>query len=82
MQAIFVAHGPFSTTTKAHLQRRLPSADTLSRSLDGWHSVSDEAYVMSTFRNVEIYNLVIKLLGIKSYAARNNGTIGFWDKYL
>ena len=82
MQAIFVAHGPFSTTTKAHLQRRLPSDDTLSRSLDGWHSVSDEAYVMSTFRNVEIYNLVIKLLGIKSYAARNNGTIGFWDKYL
>jgi hypothetical protein len=75
MQAIFVAHGPFSISTKAHLQRR-------SRSLDGWHSVSDDAYVMSTFPNVEIYNLVIKLLGVSSFAARNNGTVGFWDQYL
>jgi len=82
MQAIFVAHGPFSTTTKVHLQRRLLSADILSRSLDGWHSISDDTYVMSPFRNVEIYNLLIKLLGIDSYAAGNNGTIGFWDQYL
>jgi len=75
MQAIFVAHGPFSISTKAHLRRR-------SRSLDGWHSVSDDTYVMSTFPNVEIYNLVIKLLGVSSFAARNNGTVGFWDQYL
>lgn len=79
MQAIFVAHGPFSTTTKVHLQRR---ADILPRSLDGWHSITDDTYVMSSFRNVEIYNLVIKLLGINSYAAGNNGTVGFWDQYL
>ena len=82
MQAIFVAHGPFSTSTKAHLQRRLLSADILSRSLDGWHSVSDDTFVMSTFPNVEIYNLVIKLLGVESYAAENNGTVGFWEQYL
>ena len=81
MQAVFVAHGPFSTTTKVHLQKRLPSAD-IPRSLDGWHSISDDAFVMSTFPNVEIYNLVIKLLGINSYAAENNGTVGFWDQYL
>jgi len=82
MQAIFVAHGPFSTTTKAHLQTRFNSVHTLPRSLDGWHSISDNAFVMSPFPNVEIYNLVIKLLGISSYAASNNGTVGFWDQYL
>ena len=82
MQAIFVAHGPFSVATKAHLQRRLLSAYTSSRSLDGWHSVSDDTFVMSTFPCVEIYNLVIKLLGVSSHAAKNNGTVGFWDQYL
>jgi hypothetical protein len=78
MQAIFVAHGPFSISTKAHLQRRLLSP----YSLDGWHSISNDTFVMSTFPNVEIYNLVIRLLGVSSYAARNNGTVGFWDQYL
>lgn len=82
MQAIFVAHGPFSISTKAHLYRRSNSIHTHSRSLDGWHSISDDTYIMSPFPNVEIYNLVIKLLGISSYAARNNGTVGFWDQYL
>lgn len=82
MQAIFVAHGPFSMSTKAHLQRRLYSTDTFSRSLNGWHSISDDAFVMSPFPNVEIYNLVLKLLGISSHAASNNGTVGFWDQYL
>ena len=82
MQAIFVAHGPFSTNAKVHFQRRLLSADIFSRSLEGWHSISEDTYVMSSFRNVEIYNLVIKLLGINSHAAGNNGTVGFWDQYL
>jgi len=82
MQAIFVAHGPFSIDTKTHLQRRLHSFHTLPRSLDGWHSTSDDTFVMSPFPNVEIYNLIIKLLGVSSYAARNNGTVGFWDQYL
>ena len=37
---------------------------------------------MQRFQNVEVYNLVIKLLGIDAYAASNNGTVGFWDRYL
>jgi len=31
---------------------------------------------------VEIYNLVMSLLGIGDYAASTNGTTGFWDGYL
>ena len=37
---------------------------------------------MERFENVEVYNLVLKLLGIADYAAGNNGTVGFWDNYL
>lgn len=81
MHAMFVAHGPFShdakLTANAHLRR---SASPLS---EGWHSTSSDAYVMDTFQNVEIYNLVLKLLGVGSkWSAPNNGTSGFWDRYL
>lgn len=83
MHAMFVAHGPFSTTVKAQHQRR---SQVLSRALSnpnkGWHSTADDTYVTDSFRNVEIYNLVIKLLGIEEYAANTNGTHGFWDQYL
>ncbi|KJA21220.1 hypothetical protein HYPSUDRAFT_141108 [Hypholoma sublateritium FD-334 SS-4] len=78
MQAMFVAHGPFSTDVKAQHQNRALS----SRATTGWHSTADDTYVMETFQNVEIYNLVMKLLGISHYAANNNGTTGFWDQYL
>jgi len=76
MHAIFVAHGPFSAVTKAVHQSR-----SLSHSNKGWHSTSDDTYVMNGFQNVEIYNLVIKLLGIRNDAAPTNGTEGFWDLY-
>jgi hypothetical protein len=83
MHAIFVAHGPFSTTTKALHQRSdsplLPRF--LSRQNNGWHSTSDNTYVMNGFQNVEIYNLVMKLLAIDDNAAMTNGTNGFWDQY-
>lgn len=36
---------------------------------------------MSTFPNVEIYGLIMKLLDIESFSTRNNGTAGFWDIY-
>lgn len=77
MQAMFIAHGPFTTDMKASVkgqQQGKPNPD--------WHSTSDDAYIMERFQNVEVYNLVMKLLGIGSYAAPNNGTVGFWDKYL
>lgn len=37
---------------------------------------------MQPFANVEIYNLVMKLLGISDKAAPTNGTVGFWDQYI
>jgi len=83
MYAMFVAHGPFSAVSKAIHQSR--SRNIISRSLSrpnkGWHSISDDTYVMNGFQNVEIYNLVMKLLGIEDKAAPTNGTDSFWDLY-
>jgi hypothetical protein len=83
MHAMFVAHGPFSSVVKAiqqsdesRLFRRF-----LSRPNKGWHSTSNDTYVMDTFQNVEIYNLMMKLVGISDRAALTNGTEGFWDKF-
>jgi hypothetical protein len=85
MRAMFVAHGPFSAAMKALHQsqsRRSPSfSGLLGNPNNGWHSTSDDTYVMDGFRNVEIYGLVMKLLGISNYSASNNGTKGFWDRY-
>ncbi|KAK0487700.1 alkaline-phosphatase-like protein [Armillaria novae-zelandiae] len=80
MHAMFVAHGPFSAVVKALHHGRSLSARFLSRPNKGWHSTSDDTYVMNTFQNVEVYNLVMKLLGIEQHAY-TNGTVGFWDKY-
>ena len=73
MHAIFIAHGPFSHGAKLYSPDTQPSA---------WHSVTDGAYVMPGFANVEFYNLVVRLLGIEAWAAPNYGTPGFWDKYV
>lgn len=78
MHAMFVAHGPFSHDAKlgahAHPRRAAPM---------GWHSTSEDAYIIDTFQNVEIYNLVLKLLGVEEkWTAPNNGTRGFWDRYI
>lgn len=83
MQAMFVAHGPFSAVAKAQHTRRSTGlgARWLNDANKGWHSTSDDTYIMDRFQNVEIYNLVTKLLGIEQYAAPTNGTAGFWDKY-
>lgn len=79
MHAMFVAHGPFTAVVKTLHQGRSLSA-RVSKD-EGWHSTSDDAYVMKRFANVEIYNLVIRLLGIEHVAAKTNGTVGFWDQY-
>ncbi|KAG6377012.1 alkaline-phosphatase-like protein [Boletus reticuloceps] len=73
MQAIFVVHGPFSHGAKLY------STDTQT---SAWHSVIDGTYIIPGFANVELYNLVMRLLGIEAWAASNNGTTGFWDKYV
>ncbi|CAA7262984.1 unnamed protein product [Cyclocybe aegerita] len=82
MQAMFVAHGPFSVKAKAQYQRRSQDSRLVARTKKGWHSTSHDTYIMQPFRNVEIYNLVMKLLGISDKAAPTNGTIGYWDQYL
>ena len=85
---MFVAHGPFAAVVKAVHVDRVSSALASNASLledtsltDGWHSISGDAYVMETFENVQVYNLMMKLLGIEDHAAPTNGTKGFWDKY-
>lgn len=82
---MFVAHGPFSAVAKAvHQSRRslLPSTlGSLWNKNAGWHSTADDTYVMDGFENVQLYGLVMKLLGIEEHAASTNGTKGFWDRY-
>ncbi|EIW74717.1 Phosphodiest-domain-containing protein [Coniophora puteana RWD-64-598 SS2] len=75
MHAMFVAHGPFSFDAKA--------TSLSSRSAEAWHSVQDDAYVMPGFPNVEIYNLIMRLLDVDEQRwAPTNGTDAFWDAYL
>ncbi|KAI6016235.1 nucleotide pyrophosphatase [Pisolithus marmoratus] len=86
MRAIFVAHGPFSTDAKG-IASRAPSlgASETVRAEDGevnaWHSIAADEHIMKGFQNVEIYNLVMRLLGVDDVAS-TNGTVGFWDTYL
>ena len=77
MRAIFIAHGPFSDDVKAlHHQSWIPNNNK------GCRSTADDVYVMDEFQNVEVYNLVMKLLGVpKDIRAKTNGTVGFWDRY-
>ncbi|KAH9933195.1 Phosphodiest-domain-containing protein [Epithele typhae] len=85
MHAMFVAHGPFAAVVKAveadRANATAAATGTLPRPNKGWHSTSDDAYVMETFENVEVYNLMMKLIGIEDHAAPTNGTKGFWDQY-
>lgn len=70
MHAIFVAHGPFSQGAKAAVFAREES--------DG-----KGEYVMPGFQNVEIYNLVMRLLGLDATdTVITNGTTGFWDAFV
>lgn len=73
MHATFVAHGPFSHGAK------LTAVDTQS---SAWHSVTDGTYIIPGFANVELYNLIMRLLNIEAWAAPSNGTVGFWNKYV
>lgn len=83
MHAMFVAHGPFSAVARAVQQSDAHALwkRLLGRPNKGWHSTNDDTYVMDTFQNVEIYNLMMRLVGIGDRAAPTNGTKGFWDKY-
>ncbi|KAF7364928.1 Phosphodiest-domain-containing protein [Mycena venus] len=81
MHAMFVAHGPFSSVVKVlHQGRSGLVRRLLSRPNKGWHSTSDDTYVMDKFENVQIYSLVMRLLGVDNVAP-TNGSAAFWDKY-
>lgn len=74
MRAMFVAHGPFSHGAKLyHSPDIQPSA---------WHSVANGTYIIPGFANVELYNLIMRLLDIEVWAVPTNGTASFWDKYV
>ena len=86
MHAMFVAHGPFSTNVKDIHSKRESSPSLFRREPKmkapmGWHSIDNSAYVMEEFENVQVYGLVMKLLGLENWSASNNATKGFWDKY-
>lgn len=68
MHAIFIGHGPFADKVR--------QSSMLSSSSRGTST-------MPGFSNLEIYDLVTRLLGIPAgMRAPHNGTRGFWDQYL
>lgn len=72
---------PFANNLKTTARRRSPAPPTTSASASA--SLVEQTTIIPGFDNLEIYNLVIRLLGIpESGRAKNNGTEGFWDKYL
>ncbi|THG95374.1 hypothetical protein EW145_g7971 [Phellinidium pouzarii] len=84
MRAMFVAHGPFATNVKDVNSKRSAAPTLFSRAAkrdsSGWHSIEGSTYVMDGFENVQVYGLVMKLLGLEDWSASNNATKGFWDK--
>jgi len=85
MHAIFVAHGPFASEINAashthRLSRIMRGSPPCPNSAMNW--TQGGPHVLDGFQNVEIYNLIVTLLGISDKAAPNNGTEGFWDCYL
>jgi hypothetical protein len=81
MRAIFIAHGPFADAIKSQ-QKKKRNLQAQERG-DGVEPEEDLSTVIDPFDNIEIYNLVAKLLGIeKTKRAPNNGTNEFWERYL
>ncbi|TEB04105.1 hypothetical protein FA13DRAFT_1750644 [Coprinellus micaceus] len=66
MHAMFVAHGPFSHDAKLTASTRLRRS--ASPLSEGWHSTSNDATSWTPSRT--------------KWSAPNNGTSGFWDRYL
>lgn len=86
MDAMFVADGPFAAQASAQIRRR-SSPSLLQRTLSvvsprlAAKVQTEDAQIIEGFPNVELNNLLLKLLGLEGLAAPNNGTDGFWDKY-
>ncbi|KAK4684949.1 hypothetical protein P7C73_g5211, partial [Tremellales sp. Uapishka_1] len=66
MQGIFLAQGTFVDKLKA--KANIPRAKR------------EDILVLESFANLEIFGLVMKLMGLDKVAPTHNGTVGFWDQ--
>jgi hypothetical protein len=66
MRAVFISQGPFAKSVRERFQEE---------------SDRSQEYVFPAFQSVELYNLVVQLLGIDKWASETNGTEGFWDRW-
>lgn len=66
MRAVFISEGPFADSVRKQFQKEIGRT---------------QGCVLPPFQNVELYNLVARLLGIDKWAPETNGTKGFWDRW-
>lgn len=80
MRAVFVADGPFANGAKTLMRKR---ASIWSRVISALlpKAPTADPQIIPGFPNVELNNLVLKILGLEKLAPPNNGTVGFWDQY-
>jgi len=87
MRATFVADGPFAAKAKRRALESMPrwrralhlvAPRIVSLNVEGWL----DTRIIDPFPNVELNGLVLKILGLHDSAPENNGTVGFWDKYM
>jgi hypothetical protein len=87
MRAMFVADGPFAAKAKSRALESVPrwrralhciAPRIVPLKVEGWL----DTRIIDPFPNVELNGLVLKILGLQDSAPRNNGTVGFWDKYM
>lgn len=87
MRAMFVADGPFATKAKRRALESMPrwrralhhvAPRIVPPNVEGWLRTR----IIDPFPNVELNGLVLKILGLQDSAPGNNGTVGFWDKYI
>ena len=87
MRAMFVADGPFAAKAKRRALESIPrwrralhhvAPRIVQRKVRGWL----DTRIIDPFPNIELNGLVLKILGLQDLAPGNNGTVGFWDKYL
>ncbi|QRV80871.1 pyrophosphatase/phosphodiesterase [Ceratobasidium sp. AG-Ba] len=93
MRAMFIASGPFTDRVRAKVfSDTSPIPGRFSRSTPAIHSKppiyvpprgggKNGPVLIEHFENVQVYSLVMRLLGIQQYSAQTNGTAGYWDTW-
>lgn len=84
MRAVFIASGPFTDRVRAQVSSR-PSRFSRVKTMAAKPPIyvpprGGDPVLIEQFENVEVYGLVMRLLGI-SQVAHTNGTAGFWDTW-